>query len=490
MTWGTARCDLVLRNGEVIDGTGAPPRRADVGIAGDRIVAVGDIPRASAAREIDVAGLAVAPGFIDVHTHDDRALFATPDMAMKVSQGVTTVITGNCGVSLAPLALSAAPPPPLDLIGGQGDYRFARFGDYLDALDAAPAAVNAAALVGHSTLRVGAMDDLQRAARPSEVEAMRARLAEALDAGAIGFSTGLAYAPSAHAPTGEVIALADLLHDAGAIHTTHMRDESDHVTDSLNETFAIGRVVNVPVVISHHKVAGPENFGRSRETLPMIAEAMAHQRVALDAYPYAASSTVLRPDWVREGTRVLVTWSVPEPAQAGRDLAEIAGEWKVDRQAAAERLMPAGAVYFSMDEADVRRILSFEHTMIGSDGLPHDSHPHPRLWGSFPRVLGHYARDEGLFPMEEAVRRMTGLPAAKFGLTNRGQVRAGAYADITVFDAAEVIDRASFAAPKTPAAGIELVVVNGQVVWQDGAPTGARPGRALRRQQMQAEALL
>jgi N-acyl-D-amino-acid deacylase len=488
MTPGAPRCDLVLRNGEVIDGTAAPPRRADVGISGDRIVAVGDIAPGAGAREIDVEGLAVAPGFIDVHTHDDRALFATPDMAMKASQGVTTVITGNCGVSLAPLALDAAPPPPLDLIGGQADYRYATFAAYLDALDAAPAALNAAALVGHSTLRVGAMDDLERAATPAEIEMMRGRLAEALAAGAIGFSTGLAYAPAAHAPTGEVIALADLLHEAGAIHTTHMRDESDHVTDSLNETFAIGRAADVPVIISHHKVAGRENYGRSRETLPMIAGAMARQPVGLDAYPYHASSTVLRPDWVREATKVLVTWSVAEPAQAGRDLADIAADWGVDRQAAAERLMPAGAVYFSMDEADVRRILSFEHTMIGSDGLPHDSHPHPRLWGSFPRVLGHYAREEKLFPMEEAVRRMTGLPAARFGLTNRGQIRVGAYADITVFDPATVIDRASFAAPKTPAGGIELVMVNGEIVWRDGAPTGARPGRALRRQAMQAEA--
>jgi len=477
--------DLVFRNGQVIDGTGAPPRRADVGVAGDRVVAVGEIAAGAGKREIDVAGRAVAPGFIDVHTHDDRALFATPDMAMKVSQGVTTVVVGNCGVSLAPLELDRAPPPPLDLIGGQGDYHYSTFAAYLDALDAAPAAVNAACLVGHSTLRVGAMDSLDRAATPREVEVMRARLSEALEAGAIGFSTGLAYAPSAAAPTGEVIALADLLRAAGAIHTTHMRDESDHVLDSLDESFAIGRAADVPVIVSHHKVAGTENAGRSRETLPKIAAAMAHQAIGLDAYPYAASSTVLRADWVREGTQVLITWSVPEPGQAGRDLEDIAREWGVDRQTAARRLTPAGAVYFSMDEGDVRRILAFEHTMIGSDGLPHDSHPHPRLWGSFPRVLGHYARDEGLFPVEEAVRRMTGLPAARFGLTSRGAIRAGAHADLTVFDPATVIDRATFAEPKQPAAGIELVMTNGQIVWQDGAPTGARPGRALRRQQMQ-----
>ena len=480
--------DLILRNGQVIDGSGAPPVRADVGIAGDRIAAVGDIAAGAGRREIDVGGRAVAPGFIDVHTHDDRALLATPDMAMKVSQGVTTVVVGNCGVSLAPLALDRAPPPPLDLIGGQGDYRYPSFAAYLDALDAAPAAVNAAALVGHSTLRVGAMDALDRAATPKEIEVMRARLAEALDAGAIGFSTGLAYPPAAAAPTGEVIALADLLHAAGAIHTTHMRDESEHVLDSMDETFAIGRAADVPVVVSHFKVSGTANFGRSRETLPKIAEAMLHQPVGLDAYPYAASSTVLDPQWVREAVRVLVTWSVAEPAMAGRDLADIAAEWDVDLKAAAARLQPAGAVYFAMDEGDVRRILAFEHTMIGSDGLPHDSHPHPRLWGSFPRVLGHYAREEGLFPMAEAVRRMTGLPAAKFGLANRGAIRRGAYADITVFDPETVIDRATFADPKQPAAGIELVMVNGQIVWQEGASTGARPGRALRRQAMQAEA--
>lgn len=480
--------DLVLRHGRVIDGTGAPAFPADLGIVGDRIAAMGEIAAGAGAREIDVAGRAVAPGFIDVHTHDDRALLATPDMAMKVSQGITTVVTGNCGVSLAPLVLDRAPPPPLDLIGGQGDYRYPSFAAYLNELDAAPAATNAACLVGHSSLRVGVMDDLDRPATAREVEAMRARLGEALEAGAIGLSTGLAYAPAAAAPTGEVIALAELLHAAGAIHTTHMRDESEHVLDSLDETFAIGRALDVPVVVSHFKVSGRANFGRSRETLPKIAEAMMHQPIGLDAYPYAASSTVLDPHWVREATRVLVTWSEPAPEMAGRDLAEIAAEWGIDIATAAARLCPAGAVYFAMDEADVRRILAFQHTMVGSDGLPHDSHPHPRLWGSFPRVLGHYAREEGLFPMEEAVRRMTGLPAARFGLANRGVIRAGAYADITVFDPETVIDRATFAQPKQPAAGIELVMVNGEIVWKDGAPTGARPGRALRRQQMQAEA--
>jgi N-acyl-D-amino-acid deacylase len=480
--------DLVIRNGHVIDGTGGPPLRADVGVRADRIVAVGDIAAAPGQTVIDAAGKVVAPGFIDVHTHDDRAVLNTPDMTMKASQGVTTVVVGNCGISLAPLSLQEAPPPPLDLIGDQAAFRYPTFATYLDDLDRHPPAINTACLVGHTTLRVGAMDRIDRAATGGEIAAMRRHLGEALDAGAIGFSTGLGYPPAERAPTSEIVALAELLKPAGAIHTTHMRDESDHVLEALDESFEIGRAAGVPVVISHHKTAGRRNFGRSRETLKKIDRAMAGQPIGLDAYPYIASSTVLEPKWVEHADRIFITWSKGAPEQTGRDLAEIAKGWAVPITAAAERLQPAGAVYFTMDEADVRRILSYPHTMIGSDGLPHDTHPHPRLWGTFPRVLGHYSRDEKLFPLEEAVRRMTGLPAQQFRLANRGLIAAGAYADIVVFDPATVIDRATFEAPMTPAAGIDLVMVNGEIVWRDGAHTGARPGRALRRQALRAEA--
>src|SRR5215469_3553453 len=433
--------DWILRGGEVIDGSGRPRRRADVAIAGDHIAAVGPVDRVEGAREVDVSGKIVAPGFIDVHTHDDRALFATPAMPAKASQGVTTVVTGNCGISLAPLLLDETPPPPLDLIGDSADYRYGRFASYFEALDAAPPAVNAACLVGHSTLRVGAMSALDRAARDAELLQMCERLQEALDAGAIGMSSGLAYAPAAGAP----------------------------------------------VVSSHHKTIGRDNCGRTSETLPVIAAAIARQEVGLDAYPYIASSTVLSAAQAERALKVLVTWSKTAPEQAGRELSAIAADWGVSEKEAVDRLQPAGGVYWTMDEADVQRVLRFEHTMIGSDGLPHDSHPHPRLWGAFPRVLGHYCRDLGLFPLEEAVRRMTGLSAARFGLTGRGTIAAGAYADVTVFDPATIADRATFEAPMTPAAGIEHVFVNGRRVWSDGKPTGERPGRALRRQQMQAE---
>jgi N-acyl-D-amino-acid deacylase len=405
-------------------------------------------------------------------------------MAPKVSQGVTTVVTGNCGISLAPLTVRGPLPPPLDLVGDDERYRFTRFADYLDALDKAPAATNAACLVGHSTLRVGAMDKLDRPANEREIEAMRKQLAEALAAGAIGLSTGLWYAPAHAAPKDEIVALAKLLHDADAIYTTHMRDEGDHVMDSLDESFAVGREAAVPVVISHHKVAGMANFGRMSETLPHIAAAMKAQAVGLDAYPYTASSTVLRAEDVQVARKVLITWSKRHPEMAGRELSAIAREWGVSELEAAERLQPAGAISFKMDEVDVRRVLAFEHTMIGSDGLPHDKHPHPRLWGTFARVLGHYCREEKLFPLEEAVRKMTGLPAARFGLKNRGKLAPGAYADIAVFDPATIIDRASFETPTTPAAGIHLVLVNGEAVWRDDAATGSRPGRVLRRNAM------
>src|SRR6202023_1474863 len=460
--------DWILRGGEVIDGSGRLRRRADVAIAGDRRAQVGSVGRVEGAREVDVGGKIVAPGFIDVHTHDDRALFATPEMAAKASQGVTTVVTGNCGISLAPLLLDEAPPPPLDLIGDSADYRYGRFAEYLAALDESPPALNAACLVGHSTLRVGAMSALDRPADDAELAQMSERLQEALDAGAVGMSSGLAYAPAAGAPPAEIEALAALLRPAGALYTTHMRNEGAAVLDSLEESFAAGRVAGVQVVISHHKTIGRENFGRTAQTLPVIAEAIARQEVGLDAYPYIASSTVLSAAQAERALKVLVTWSKSVPEEAGRELAVIAADWGVSEKEAVDRLQPAGAVYWMMDEADVQRVLQFEHTMIGSDGLPHDTHPHPRLWGAFPRVLGYYSRELGLFSLEEAVRRMTGLSPFRFGLAGRRILAAGGYADVTVFDPATIADRATFEAPMTPAAGIEHVFVNGRPVWTEG----------------------
>ena len=473
--------ELIIRNARLIDGTGGPSAHGDIAVTDDRIVGLGDLSHVEGAAEIAAGGKAVAPGFIDVHTHDDRALLIDPLMAPKASQGVTTVVTGNCGISLAPLRTSGRPPAPLDLVCPDGGGFFGDFGDYLAALDAEPAAINATCLVGHASLRVEAMDSLDRPATPAEIAAMRQRLEQAMEAGAMGLSTGLFYAPAAAAPTEEIIELANAVQLAGGIHTTHMRDEGDGVSESLEETFTIGREASIPVVISHHKCAGQANFGRSTDTLAQIERARRHQQVSLDAYPYIASSTSLASGRRLGASRVLVTWSTPHPEVAGRDLADVAAEMDLDLEATVDALMPAGGIFFMMDESDVRRILAYPGTMIGSDGLPHDEFPHPRLWGTFPRVLGHYAREQGHFSLEEAVHKMTGLPARNFGLANRGVLEPGAMADLVIFDPETVIDTATFDQPKQPARGIELVMVNGRVVWRDGASTGARPGRALRR---------
>ncbi len=480
------RVDTLITGGDVIDGTGVAQRRADIGITDDRIVAIGDLSRASAGLRLDVSGRCVAPGFIDAHTHDDNIVFTSPDMAMKVSQGVTSVVVGNCGISLAPLSLKGAPPPPLDLLGDRADYRFARMADYFAAVDANPPATNLVALAGHSTLRAGEMDGFDRAATAGEIAGMARRLEEALEAGAIGLSTGLFYPPARHAPTEEVIALARVAARHGTLYATHMRDEGEHVLDSIEESCRIGREARLPVILSHHKVAGVANHGRTVETLAAIDRARRTQPLGFDVYPYIAASTVLSRERVQVASKTLVAWSKSVPAASGRDLAEIARDWGVSPEAAVDRLLPAGAIYFLMNEEDVQRILRHPEAMIGSDGLPHDAHPHPRLWGSFPRVLGHYSRELALFPLAEAVRRMTGLTAQRFGIKDRGVLRAGAFADIVIFDPASVIDRASFETPKKPAAGIETVLVNGRAVWQAGAPTGARPGRGLRRQSLDA----
>lgn len=479
---GTAPFDTVIRGGTLIDGAGAPRRRADIAISGDRIVRLAEPDGApmDAPTVIDATGRIVAPGFIDVHTHDDNAVLRTPDMAPKISQGVTTVIVGNCGISLSPIQ-PVDPPPPMNLLGDRAAFRFARMADYAAAVAAAAPSVNVAALVGHSTLRVGTMADISGKANTAEIDAMRALLEDCLDAGAIGFSTGLWYKTNVGADIDEVVALAELLADAGGVYTTHMRDEHDGVLDSLRESFETGIRAQVPVVISHHKCAGPRNWGRSTETLALIEAARAGQPVALDAYPYVAGSTVLEPHLVDPEIRISVSWSAAHPEMAGRDLADIAGEWNCSQHEAAERLRPAGGIYFQMDEADMRRIVRYGPTMIGSDGLPHDTHPHPRLWGAFPRVLGRFSRDEGLFSLEEAVHKMTGLSARNFNLKDRGLLREGAFADMVIFDADKIEDRATFDDPMRPAAGIDHVIVNGVEAWADGAARAGRSGRFIRR---------
>ena len=476
--------DLIIRKGVVIDGSGSPRIEADLAVDGSKIIAIGDLSNAQGRAEIDAEGMIVAPGFIDVHTHDDHALLSKPDMAFKASQGVATVVVGNCGISLAPLTFQGdRPPAPLDLLGD--GYRFPKMADFFDALAETPSALNAAALVGHSTLRVGAMEELDRPATDLEIDAMREALSEALDAGAIGMSTGLYYDPAKEAPTAEVIRLAELLGPVKGLYTTHLRNEGPDLQKAMEEAFEIGRAAGVKVVLSHHKSAGRNNFGKTVESLALIEKTRKEQPVTLDVYPYDASSTVLQYERVLNSKRTIVTWSEKNPEVAGRDLTDIAAEMGLSEEDAASALQPAGAIYFMMDEDDVQRVLKYPHAMVASDGLPHDAFPHPRLWGTFPRVLGHYSRDLGLMPLEEAVHRMSGLPASEFGLTGRGLLASGNYADIVIFNAETVADRADFEHPTEPAAGISTVLVNGQAVWRNGAATGARPGKALKRQDLQ-----
>ena len=482
--------NLLIRKASIVDGTGAPRFNGDIGILGDRIVRIGDLSTLRGELEIDLAGRIAAPGFIDSHTHDDRIMLSSPDMAPKVSQGVTTVIGGNCGVSLAPMPRPIPNPvtPPLNLLDEDGSwFQFPTFASYLQELSANPAATNCAMLVGHTTLRVATMSDLSQPASPSEIEAMRELVIEAMQAGAIGVSTGLYYEPAIAAPTEEVIEVCSPLKKFNGLYCTHMRNEADRVIDSLEESFRIGREVGVPIVISHHKVSEPANLGRSVQTLALIEKNMATQRICLDCYPYTASSTILSADRTSTSTRVIVSWSKTLPEYSGQDLTDIAKKMNCSQEEAIKRLLPAGAIYFKIDEADVQRILKFDQTMIGSDGLPHDASPHPRLWGSFPRVLGHYGRLLGLFSLETAVYKMTGLTAKNFGLKDRGVLREGAYADLTLFDADTVDETATYAAPIAPARGIEAVIVNGVIVWQDGKSTGARPGRVIQREPAQEQ---
>ena len=474
--------DQIITNAVLVDGTGARPFRGAVALSGERISDLGELDGWTADVVIDAEGRALAPGFIDAHTHDDAALLAGL-LEPKISQGVTTVVTGNCGVSLAPLRLGPEEslPAPLDSIAEPEWFRFDRFPDWLAALDKAGTSVNFVPLIGHGTLRVKVMDDITRPASEPEIVAMEALVDEAMAAGAFGISSGLFYPLAAAAPASEVTRLARRAARGGGLYTAHLRDEADNVVCALEEAITIAIEAELPLVISHHKVSGERNHGRSVETLALIERAANGHPIYLDAYPYTAGSTTLNERSWSASSRTIITWCSSRPEFAGRDLAEVASELGLSEVETIRALQPAGAIYFMMDEADVERILCCADTMIGSDGIPADHHPHPRLWGSFARVLGHYARGRGLFALEEAVRRMTGLTAARFGIRDRGVLKPGAYADLVLFDPEEIIDLATFADPCCPSAGIEWVMVNGVRVWEQGRPTGARPGRIAER---------
>ncbi len=491
--------DLVLDGGRVVDGSGASARRADVGVRGDRIAAVGDLAGAAAGIRLDVGGHVVTPGFIDVHSHDDGAVLLHPTMDFKVLQGVTTDVVGNCGLGPAPhpvavWALRSFHPratfPAWDGHAG-----------YMALLDREPPSLNVAVLVGHNMVRAAVMGGREGAPSDADLSAMEALVDEGMAAGAIGLSTGLIYEPGRHAQHQEIAALARRAAAVGGIYTSHMRDEGTGLLDSIAETIAIGADTGIAVQVSHHKAAGRDSWGLVQRSLALLDAARARGvDVAADQYPYTAGSTMLAavlqngaltaaggPLGRLEPRDVRIASSPRHPEWEGLTIEELAATLGRTPLDTAEHIVEeegpaATAILELMCEDDVRAVMQHPTTMIGSDGLPSlDGKPHPRLFGTFPRVLGRYARDTGVLSLEEAVHRMTGMPAARFGVGDRGLVRPGHVADLVVFDPATISDRGTYDEPQRAPAGIRHVLVNGTLVVRDAAHTGARPGRCLRR---------
>ena len=494
MTDSTTKADWVIRGALVYDGISREPTVFDVAIMSDRIVAIGpDLPAAS--REVAAAGLCLAPGFVDVHSHDDFVLFLDPHLPFKALQGVTTEIVGNCGIGPAPSSGSrpwmerfhpgAVFPEFLDTFG------------YIAAVDEAAPALNIAVLAGHGSLREAAAPGSRGALSRVEQVKLEALYEEAVAAGVVGLSSGLIYEPGCHADEAELIALLRRGREMAPLYTTHLRNEADHLLLAVEEAIRIADAAGVGLQLSHHKAHGRNNWGRVKDSLALVDRALERGLdVALDVYPYTAGSTILSA--IVEGLGgssrlgkldpedvVVATMSGHEELE-GSNLADLMRRWSVSKEeAAAEvlRLDPgAWVIIHAMSEDDVETVIRHPRTLFGSDGIPTTAgRPHPRLYGTFPRVLGHYTRERGLLVLGETIRRLTSVAAARFGLVDRGAIRPGAFADLVLFDAASVLDQATYEDPRRPPPGIEAVWVNGRRVVEGGRHTGERPGRALRR---------
>lgn len=531
--------DLVIRNGTVLDGTGNAPRQVDLGLRGDRIAwmeAGADLPPAHAV--LDATGKFVSPGFIDIHSHSDHMLLLHPEGESKIAQGVTTEVCGNCGFSPGPLLHPTAL--------AQAEASLARHalrpewrtqGEFLERMASAPRGVNFASLVGHGNLRASAMGYENRAPTAAELDRMRGLLADELDAGAFGYSSGLIYPPGCYSVVEELAALGEVLARYGAFYATHMRSESVALVEAVEEALAVGRRGGCAVQISHHKACGRSNWGKVATTLGMIDQARAEGvDVSADQYPYLATSTGLGtvlPRWAHEGGAAATVARLRDPAirptlleavreaartgyyadaggwtqmliagvrtpdnrwVEGRMVPEVAGRLGVEPEEAIlwlldEEELGVSIVHFTLSEADVELVMSHPLTMIGSDGNavpvtgPHvTGKPHPRGFGTFPRILGHYVRERGLLSWETAVHKMTGMPAARLGLADRGVLRQGAFADVVVFDPVTVSDQATYTEPHQTPTGIEHVFVNGVAAVTGGRLTRQLAGRVLRRE--------
>jgi N-acyl-D-amino-acid deacylase len=525
--------DLKIDGATVVDGTGRPGSRTDVGVRDETIAAVGDLSREPAGRTLNASGRVLAPGFIDMHSHSDWRLWGNRRAESKIRQGVTTEVVGNCGFSPAPTSaeyLDELRAFALFVPTGM-DFSWRSVGEYLKAFDREGTALNVVQLVGHGTLRVAAMGFARRAPTAAELKTMQRLMTDAMNDGAWGLSTGLIYAPGSFATTDEIVTIARSAARYRGFYASHIRGEGATLLDAIREAIQVGREAQIPVQISHVKAAGRPHWGKVADALALIDAARAEGLDVMgDAYPYTASSTSLRtalPDWALEGgvsamlerlksaemrerirtdmqrpgghsimdrmgwENVMIAWCPKRKDAEGKRVSQIAAARNLEPIDAVFELLRdaegvASMILFQLDEADFRRVITHPAIMVGSDGSALATSgemsvgkPHPRSYGTFPRVLGHYARDERLMSLPDAVHKMTGLPARRLGLRDRGEIRPGARADLVVFDPRRVADQATYEDPHRYPAGIEQVLVNGRFVIKDGAHTGSLPGRVL-----------
>ena len=527
---GGTMFDLLIRNARVIDGAGNPWFRADVGIEQGTITEVGAIsPGTAAQRLVDADDVCLAPGFIDIHTHSDFTLPSFPRAESMIAQGVTTEVTGNCGFTPYPIS-----PDRLELLqsyaafmaqGLTWDWTSAE--EYLSHLDSLPLSHNVVPLLGHGAVRIAVLGFENRPPNSTELERMQSLVAEAFEQGVVGLSSGLIYTPGAYADMQELVALCRVVKRFGGFYSTHLRNEADELVAAVEEALTIGREAGVPVQLSHHKVMGEKNWGTVDQTLDLVDKATAAgQDVTLDQYPYTGSSTTFLaflPAWSLEGGIESLLGRLNNPAQCRRirDEAERAKPMNWDKvlvaavsrneneqflgatieevgrklglegaDAGLELLRrengPFSIIRFGMSEEDVERVMRHPQVMVASDGhaLNQTSTglPHPRNFGTFARVLGKYVREEENLNLEEAVRKMTSLPARRIGLRDRGLIRPGFVADLVLFRAEEIGDQATFDEPHRYAAGVKRVWVGGVEIWNESGDTGAAAGRVLRRE--------
>ena len=525
--------DLLIKGGTVIDGSGAAHQRADVAIQKDRIVVIDSLENAQAAQTIDATGKIVAPGFIDVHSHADYTLPAIPTADSKVYQGVTTEVTGNCGISSAPLSLEMQKKGDANsILGNFGlSWDWDTFGNYLDLLKSCGTSVNVVPLVGHGTIREKTMGMSDADPTSEQLKMMKKDVRQAMKEGAFGLSTGLIYPPNVYSKTEEIIALAKIVAEEGGLYTSHIRDESSLVLEAIDEALLIGRKANIPVEISHLKTSGRANWAKMPQVIEKIRNAREQgMQVGADMYPYTASATVLTaklPAWAMvdgsealmkrltnpqerekirqclaeetwEGNpkyweRVLITYCGGHPEYEGCNIYELSLKRHISPEETVmdvliESNINTGMVSFGMSDENVELGLQQDFVIIGSDGEGRIAEgplalgrPHPRNYGTFARVLGYYSREKELFSLETAVHKMTGLSAQRFGIKERGLLKPGYFADVVIFNSETVIDKATFIEPHQYATGIEWVLVNGRPVIKNSRHTGALPGKILSR---------